>query len=37
MIRLKEIEQYGLLLAQRSGKEKVYKLNLAKFEQLANG
>lgn len=37
MIRLKEIEQYGLLLVQRSGKEKVYKLNLAKFEQLANG
>lgn len=37
MIRLKEIDQYGLLLVQRSGKEKVYKLNLAQFEQLVNG
>lgn len=37
MLRLKEIEQYGLLLTRRSGKEKVYKLDLAKFEQLTNG
>lgn len=36
MLRLKEIEQYGLLLTRRSGKEKVYKLDLAKFEQLTN-
>lgn len=31
--RLKEIDDYGLLLIQRHGKEKCYKLDLEKFEQ----
>lgn len=31
--RLKKIDEYGLLLTQRHGKEKCYKLDLGKFEQ----
>ena len=33
--RLKDIENSGLLLTQRHGREKCYKLDLAKFEQQA--